>query len=69
MTPEERKVLEEAENQAFETATALYSPLSRGVRPEPKITQTESVLGEDPFRFEQEKPIPFSSTGATAGCA
>lgn len=52
MTPQERAILQEAEDQAFETAQQLYNPLSSGVRPTPTIEESESSIGEGLFGLE-----------------
>jgi hypothetical protein len=52
MTPEERKILEDAENQAFETSQALNTSFSGGIRPEPQVESTESVLDGQSFGLD-----------------
>lgn len=52
MTPQERAILQEAEDQAFETSQQLYNPLSSGIRPPPSIEETESSLEGQLFGLE-----------------
>lgn len=52
MTPDERKILEEAEQQAFDTAQAFYDVPTSGIRPPPAIDETETVLDPQLFGFD-----------------
>lgn len=52
MTPQERQILQEAEDQAFETSQQLNDSISRGVRPEPKIEESESSLEAQAFGLD-----------------
>lgn len=55
MTPQERQILEEAEQQAFETSQELYNPETTGIRPPPTITETITELEGNLFGLEFEK--------------
>lgn len=61
MTPSERQILEDAENQAFETSVAFNEPRTRGIRPEPVIDQTETSIEAQPFGLD----FAVDNTGQT----
>lgn len=75
MTPEERKVLEDAEQQAFDTASAFYDVPTSGIRPPPLIEETETTLEPQLFGFEfgqqpeAEAEPESSSTGGGISCS
>lgn len=73
MTPEERKVLEDAEQQAFDTAQAFYDVPTSGIRPPPLIEETETTLDPQLFGFEfgqqPEAEVEPESTSQGGGCA
>ncbi len=52
MTDQERQILEEAEAQAFESASAENAPLTTGIRPAPGVEGTESVLDGQLFGLD-----------------
>lgn len=67
MTPEERKILEEAENQAFETSQALYDTPTTGIRPPPEIEETETTLEGQLFGLDfGGEPRATAEPGASA---
>lgn len=62
MTPEERRVLEEAQEQAFETSKELYSPETSGIRPPPVIQETITTIEGKLFGLEfPEAPTSIST--------
>ncbi len=63
MTPEERQVLEEAEAQAFESASAENAPLTTGIRPAPGVEGTESTLDGQMFGFNDSLFEIWRDTG------
>lgn len=52
MTPDERKILEEAEQQAFDTSQAFYDVPTSGIRTPPSIDETETTLDPQLFGFD-----------------